>query len=538
MRLLDDLIMYTRFVLGLREFLQTPITLQDALTMAQQRLSEREANFLRLIKHGIYENPRSPYQKLVRHARCTYDDLEKMTRAHGIEETLQALRRAGVFVTFEEFKGREPIVRDGLEMNVTPRDFDNPFLKHYYYGYSGGSSGAGTRVPVDLDFIRTNTPHVLLTQAAHQLLDMPRVLWLGIFPDSTGMNNILRLAPARQLPTRWFAPLTRDQVKTSRRDRLALRFILTMARICGTRIPAPEYVSLDNPLVIAQTVSELAIKRGACIVSTQPSKALRICLTAHEHGMDLTGVVFWSGGEPWTPAKARQIRLTGARHLPGYWITELGSVGMGCANPADENDIHFFHDDFALLTYPRTVPNSMITVESFHYTTLNAAAAKIMLNAESDDYGVVERRSCGCLLEQAGFHTHLREIRSFRKLTGEGATLVGSEMIRILEEVLPARFGGSPLDYQLAEEEDQQGFTRLNLLISPRVEIHDEAEVTKTVLAELSKRDGAADQARGIWQQAQTLRVQRREPVWTARGKLMPLHLEKRSGPDGGQERA
>ncbi len=42
-----------------------------------------------------------------------------------------------------------------------------------------------------------------------------------------------------------------------------------------------------------------------------------------------------------------------------------------------------------------------------------------------------------------------------------------------------ARFSGTPLDYQLREEEDESGFTRLNLLVSPRVLIPNEAAVVE-----------------------------------------------------------
>jgi hypothetical protein len=157
-----------------------------------------------------------------------------------------------------------------------------------------------------------------------------------------------------------------------------------------------------------------------------------------------------------------------------------------------------------------------------------------MLNVESDDYGVVEDRACGCPLEAYGFITHLRQIRSFRKLTGEGVTLVGSEMMRILDETLPGKFGGSPLDYQLLEEEDDQGFTRISLVISPKVNIANEAAVIETVLEALRRSSVAADLAQAHWRQAKTLRVKRIEPIWTARGKLMPLHLashvERRAG--------
>jgi hypothetical protein len=36
-----------------------------------------------------------------------------MVRNQGLEEALRALREARVYVTFEEFKGREPMVRHG-----------------------------------------------------------------------------------------------------------------------------------------------------------------------------------------------------------------------------------------------------------------------------------------------------------------------------------------------------------------------------------------------------------------------------------------
>jgi hypothetical protein len=148
-----------------------------------------------------------------------------------------------------------------------------------------------------------------------------------------------------------------------------------------------------------------------------------------------------------------------------------------------------------------------IIVPAFCFTSLLPTAPRLMLNVESDDYGVIENRSCRCPLESYGFTEHLRQIYSFRKLTGEGVTLVGGEMIRIMEEVLPARFGGSPLDYQLLEEEDERGFTRLSLLVSPKVDIPDEAAVIQVVLEALGRASPAADMARAFWSQARTLRV-------------------------------
>jgi hypothetical protein len=101
-------------------------------------------------------------------------------------------------------------------------------------------------------------------------------------------------------------------------------------------------------------------------------------------------------------------------------------------------------------------------------------------------------------------------------------------MLRILEEVLPARFGGSALDYQLEEVEDEQGLTRLNLIISPKVKIADESQVIETWAEALRRGSVGADLARATWQQAGTMRIKRAEPVWSSRGKLMPLLLAGR----------
>ncbi len=113
-------------------------------------------------------------------------------------------------------------------------------------------------------------------------------------------------------------------------------------------------------------------------------------------------------------------------------------------------------------------------------------------------------------------------------------------MERILEEVLPERFGGTPLDYQLLEEEDEQGFTRLSVVVSPKVSLDDEQAVIDTVIAALRGGSLGADVSGAVWSRAGTLRVKRMEPVWTGRGKLVPLHMDRSGHPsaDGAPSRA
>ena len=180
-----------------------------------------------------------------------------------------------------------------------------------------------------------------------------------------------------------------------------------------------------------------------------------------------------------------------------------------------------------MITYPYSVEGCGVTVPAFNLTSLLDTSSKVLLNYQSDDYGTVRERACGCALESYGYSTHLHTIRSYSKLVGEGVTLIGSEMLHILEHVLPSRFGGSPLDYQLMEQEDAHGLTRLYLIVSPCVEIADERQVIEVVLNALSRSSPMGDAARVVWQQAHTLQVKRMEPVWTARGKLLPLHIKR-----------
>jgi len=522
--------MYGRFIWGLRGFLKHTLTLEEAKTIIKKRMEERETNFLRLVRRGIFGYPKSPYLPLMKLAQCEMGDVENMVRAKGLEGTLHALREAGVYVTFEEFKGREPIVRSGKLFPVKDHDFDNPYLSAYYYAKTGGTTGAGTRVMVDLDHIADNAPYLMLAYDGYKVLDAPLALWRGILPDTSGVWHILLGCRLGNVPKKWFTPITNQDIKPALKNRLATYYIITLGRLFGVPIPSPEPVGLGQAAIIAQWASQMSKAHGACLIRVGVSTALRICIAAQEQGLDLTGVTLIGGGEPPTPAKLKGIARSGVRWIPHYTITEAGIVGLGCSQPVDGNDLHFLKDALALIQYPRHVPGTEITVDAFHFTTLLPTSPKLFLNVESDDYGVIENRSCGCPLESYGFTEHLRYIRSFRKLTGEGVTLIGSEMIHILEEILPSHFGGSPLDYQLMEEEDDHGFTKLSLIISPKINIKDETEVIEMFLNALRRSSTSADLARALWSQAGTLRVKRMEPIWTARGKLNPLYLARPSG--------
>ncbi len=93
--------------------------------------------------------------------------------------------------------------------------------------------------------------------------------------------------------------------------------------------------------------------------------------------------------------------------------------------------------------------------------------------------------------------------------------------------LLPLKYGGDSTDYQIVEEEDEKGFTRLSIFVSPRIGDIDEKDLIETVLVELKSKDENVLMPE-IFSQADTFRVKRAYPVSSERGKVFPLHMAKK----------
>lgn len=103
-------------------------------------------------------------------------------------------------------------------------------------------------------------------------------------------------------------------------------------------------------------------------------------------------------------------------------------------------------------------------------------------------------------------------------------TFASSNLLQILEDVLPARFGGAATDYQLVEETDG-GVARLVLIVSPRVGAADDVAIRRTFLDALGVHGWAERLMAGTPDRAGTVQVRRQEPVATRAGKILPFHV-------------
>jgi len=462
-------------------------------------------------------------------AGCEFGDFSSSVLSIGIEPTLQKLQSEGVYVTNDEFKCKQPIVRGAVVVECREEDFNNPFLTSGIQARTGGSRSRGTTTTISLERADYVAHCQAVALSAHGLSERPTLLWMPALPSAAGLVLMLQLGKLRTPPKAWFSPVASSAVKPSFSKRMATLYLVHASRVIGVRIPAPEYVGTERAGDVVRCLETILEEGRGCVIWCTPSSAVAASRAAVAAGTRLDGVTFISGSEPLTPAKARQIRSAGANVVNLYASTDVGTIGYGCAGATTAcDDIHILEGSQAVIQHERITPFGGGVVKSLLFSSLYDRAAKILLNVESGDYGVLERRECGCLFGELGFRQHLHTIRSFDKLTGQGMTFVGTDMVRIIEEALPERLGGVSTDYQMVEREDAEGQTRMELFISPDVGAVDEMLAVDLVLTALSQGSDTNRMMAAVWRERRVLKVRRERPQLTSGGKLLSLHIERK----------
>ena len=518
-----DAAMMARLAGDLPGFLRRTISTDDARQRVGYNLALREARLLTSVERVIFRHARSPYLALLRHVGCELGDFRTIVSRDGIDAALKLLADQGVYLSFDEMKGRREVVRGSFRRRFVPEEFDNPTARTHFLGATGGSGGRPSRLRHSLTFFAEWAASIALVFEAHRLT-RPRMVFWYPFPLAwmivTARSGIPSLA--------WFYPVHPVPVGA----RVLAAYASALARLAGRRFPSPERCDLSSPATILDRLTRFQGDDSSLVVLTMPSAATRLSLEASRRGHDLRDVTFVLLGEPVTDARRSHIEASGAGLIVNYSSGELSGLSYACAAPTAPDDVHLMLDRFAVVQRPRpAVPGGPI-VDALLVTSLSPAATKIALNLEIGDYARLEERECGCSLGALGMRTHLSGIRSFEKLTGEGVTFARGNLERIVEEMLPARFGGSSVDYQLAEEEAPNGITRLVLRVNPAVGAVDEPALREALLAELG-RDGPVSQYQaGMWRGAGTVEIRRQAPLATRAGKVLPFQLLRRAEDD------
>jgi hypothetical protein len=479
-----------------------------------------------LVERAVYANPGSPYRPLLEWAGCEPGDLRRLVAREGVEGALAALFRAGVYLTGDELKGRRPTVRGSLTVTVDPVRLRNPAATGHLFGYSTGSRGVRTPVRLDLAHVADQAVDLSLDIDARGDARSTHAVW-GI-PGAWALSLLLRLARCGLRPARWFSQVDPAAPGLHPRYRWSARALRWGSLAAGNPLPGPRHVPVEAPLPVARWMAEVLRAGGTPHVWTHTSSAARLCVAAAAAGLELRGARFTVSGEPATAARLAVVRQVGAEIVPRYGASDCGQIGFGCLAPSAPDEVHWLSDLHALVQPDEgAAPGRGGTL---FMTSLSPTARSILLNASLGDRAVVTRRSCGCPLEGVGWTTHLHAIRSDEKVTAGGMNFAAAELVRVLEEVLPARFGGAPTHYQLLEDEGPAGEPRVRLLVHPAVGPLDEARLREAFLGAIGRGSGVERVMGLAWRGAEVLRVERRPPVPSPNGKILHLHVDWAAG--------
>jgi hypothetical protein len=528
---LEDISVGARFLWSLPSFLRNPLTLEQSRGIVYRRFERRQPDFLEFMRRTVFTQTRSPYYHLLTLAGCEYGDLERLVTREGVEGALGVLYRSGVYLTVEELKGRQVAVRGSAKLSVDPSGLCNPASNVHLTAQTSGSRGARTPVPVDLAVIRQWAVNKCLVLAARGGLGWLQAAWY--VPGGDAVAYLLLYSAIGASPVRWFSQVDPAAPGLHPRYRWSARALHWGSRLAGVPMPRPHYVPVDDPLPIARWIASVLADGGVPHLVVYASPAVSLCQAASEAGIDLSGAQFLLVGESVTGARLACIRGAGVNARTSYSSIEAGPIGEACLEPEAPDEVHLYRDLVALIQPERERRDRAVLHSGLFVSSIRPEAPLVLLNVSMGDEAVLTQRDCGCPLQQLGWTTHLHTIRSFEKLTAGGMTFLDTDVIRVLEEVLPTRFGGGPTDYQLLEQEREDGRAELRLLVHPRLGSLDTATVVETFLSAIGQGAGAERIMALQWRQDGLLRAERRAPLATTTGKILHLHQARQLGRGG-----
>jgi hypothetical protein len=522
MSLLRDALIGARLVARLPGFLRPSLDAGEAREIVRRRLARRGADFLELVRRAVYEQPGSPYRALLRHAGCEFGDLQRLVERGGLDEALRVLLARGVYLTGDELKGHRPVTRGSLHVVVDPARLRNPSARAHLVVATSGSRGARTPVPVDLAFVRDGAISDAAALGALGRDNLSAAVWKP--PGGDALWTLLRVAVCGTLPERWFSQIDPADRELSLPYRWSARALRFGGWLAGERLPRPEHVRVDDPGEALRWAAARLREGRTPLLHTFVSSAVRACLAALEAGVDLRGARLMVGGEPLTAARAAVLRrASGQPPQARYASGEAGVIGLGCLRPEVPDDVHVFEDLNALVQASPGEDPTGLPAGALFVTSIRPAAPVVLLNASLGDVGVLAPRACGCGLDAIGWPTHLQGIRSYEKLTAAGVTFLDRDVVAVLEDVLPACFGGAPTDYQLVEDEGPDGRPRLRVFVRPEVGAIAPGAMRDVFLAALGRLPGGQVTER-VWRDGHVLEIERRAPLATPSGKILHLH--------------
>ncbi len=479
--------------------LRKPVHIESAARNIRDRLETRDELFVATARRMIFNQPASPYGRLLRWAGCEWSDFSHAVVTDGLDATLEKLREAGVYMTLEEFKRQVPVQRPGLTFEPAEADFDNPLLERGgITGTTSGSTGPALRVMYNWEFIEEEAEHELVLYEHHGVFNAPLALWYPAPPGVAGLHNALMTLKTGRAPARWFSQTDPRGSNIPVLHRWTLRGVRLSARLAGLTVPVQEFADLTRVDIVLDWMLAALRDRSHCVLRTFASSAVRLAERARERGVELNGAVIFSGGEPLTDLRREFLESSGARVYPRYVATEAGLLAAACRNRTATDEMHVYTDRIALIDH-----SGELLV-----TSLLPATGKVLFNTALGDIGELSRRACDCELGRLGFDQHVSNVRSQQRLTAEGMTVRVSDLDAVVADVLSVH-GGSPDAFQLRPSTDHRGLSRIEIAINPAVGPIDENELLAGIYLAMRRQGGGIAIAADVWARGGTMRLVR-----------------------------
>jgi hypothetical protein len=519
--MLDRLLLPVTLPSALRDFFRQRINPNLVAAEVERHMRSREDRFLHVAKTEFYDRPASPYLQLLRIAGCSFSDLVAAIKGHGLDQTLSELARNGVYLTDAEFKGKTDIIRSGQSFRCSLEDFEPTAIPRGFLTQSSGTTGPVTLSFNSLPWIAKQSYTTILFLQAHDLLDCRHASFDSFSSGSHGLFHFLSLSKSGIRPERRFVRDPPSGSFARAYHRLIAGEVALASRSFGAGFPYLESVPSHELGVIVEWADRHHRNGRQTCIRAVASTAARLARVAWQQRISLSGLTFIVSGEPMTLGKQKIIERTGAKYAVMYGFTP-GSIflGFGCACRQAVDEMHVDEHLLAVIDHPDALTAGGQPIRPLLVSTLDPSERYLRLNVENGDYATLERRACGCLLGEVGMTQLIHHVGSHEKFTSEGLNYDFSSLFDFVEETLPREFGGGIGDYQILEEEDDEGNSHLTLLVHPQVAALDEGSVRSRFVEELAKDNESAAR---LWDSKGTVRIRRGVPLGSARGKVLPM---------------
>jgi len=484
-------------------------------------IKNREANFLNIVK-PLFTNPDHPYTQLFQLAGCTYADLEAETGRYGLETTLSRLLADGVYLTLDEFRCNNEIVRGGKHIQAKMEDWDNAAGKGPLQNFSSGSSGGKSlRTSHGIEYAKFGFAggHIMMDE--FQFGEVALVAMWPILPSSSGLGFCMGGAKVGRPTERWFALGGGSMLKNPHYKALTAAIVARL-RLAGANVPYPTYLEQDDFTPVAEFIAKRKREGMPAGMSGMVSSITRVAAAAIDNGLDISGTFALVTGESLTDAKRELIESAGIEVYPAYATSEFGGIGVPCRQMRSGNCVHIARPNLALVAKRQESWNEE-EVDSLHITNLLSFAPRMLINVEIGDTGVIEPATCDCEYSRLGYNLQVRDIAAITKFRGQGYTLRAPELIRLIEEGLAKQFGGRLGDYQLLELEGK-GQTEMVLRIHPRAGVASPEKVLVYFLDQCRHTHGGSLTVLH-WTESNGIRVEVKPPILAASGKFRAIRL-------------